>query len=59
MKPATLCINLLPLTPGSSITSSIFGKIFTFQVEAKDSGTDFLVVADRPFFPVQASVRLK
>lgn len=52
-------MNLLPLTPGSSITSSVSGRIFTFQIDVKDSGSDFLVIADKPFFPVQASVRLK
>ena len=59
LEPEAVNMNLLPLTPGSSITSSVSGKVFTFQVDAKDSGTDFLVIADKPFFPVQASVRLK
>ena len=59
IEPESVNMNLLPLTPGSSITSSITGKIFRFQVDAKDSGIDFLVIADKPFFPVQASVRLK
>ena len=59
IEPESVNMNLLPLTPGSSITSSVSGKIFTFQIDAKDSGSDFLVIADKPFFPVQASVRLK
>ena len=59
IEPESVNMNLLPLTPGSSITSSISGRIFTFQVDARDSGIDFLVIADKPFFPVQASVRLK
>ena len=59
IEPESVNMNLLPLTPGSSITSSISGSIFTFQIDAKDSGSDFLVIADKPFFPVQASVRLK
>ena len=59
LEPESVNMNLLPLTPGSSITSSVSGKVFTFQVDAKDSGTDFLVIADKPFFPVQAAVRLK
>ena len=59
LEPESVNMNLLPLTPGSSITSSVSGKVFTFQVDAKDSGTDFLVIADKPFFPVQASIRLK
>ena len=59
LEPESVNMNLLPLTPGSSITSSVSGRIFTFQIDAKDSGADFLVIADKPFFPVQASVRLK
>ncbi len=59
LEPESVNMNLLPLTPGSSITSSVSGKVFTFQVDAKDSGTDFLVIADKPFFPVQASIHLK
>jgi hypothetical protein len=59
LEPESVNMNLLPLTPGSSITSSVSGRIFTFQIDVKDSGSDFLVIADKPFFPVQASVRLK
>lgn len=59
IEPESVNMNLLPLTPGSSITSSVSGKVFTFQVDVKDGGTDFLVIADKPFFPVQAAVRLK
>ena len=59
LEPESVNMNLLPLTPGSSITSSVSGKIFTFQVDVKDAETDFLVIADKPFFPVQAAVRLK
>ena len=59
LEPESVNMNLLPLTPGSSITSTVSGRIFTFQIDAKDSGSDFLVIADKPFFPVQASVRLK
>ena len=59
LEPESVNMNLLPLTPGSSITSSISGRIFTFHVDVRDGGTDFLVIADKPFFPVQASVRLK
>ncbi len=59
LEPESVNMNLLPLTPGSSITSTISGKVFTFQFDVKDSGTDFLVIADKPFFPVQASIRLK
>ena len=59
IEPESVNMNLLPLTPGSSITSSVSGRIFTFHIDTKDSGSDFLVIADKPFFPVQASVRLK
>ena len=59
LEPESVNMNLMPLTPGSPITSSISGRVFTFQVDAKDNGTDFLVIADKAFFPVQASIRLK
>ena len=59
LEPESVNMNLLPLTPGSAITSSVAGKIFTFQVDVRDAETDFLVIADKPFFPVQASIRLK
>ena len=59
LEPESVNMNLLPLTPGSSITSSVSGRVFTFQVDVKDAETDFLVIADKPFFPVQASVHLK
>ena len=59
IEPESVNMNLMPLTPGSPITSSISGRVFTFQIEAKDSEADFLVIADKPFFPVQASIRLK
>ena len=59
LEPESVNMNLMPLTPGSSITSTISGRIFTFQIDVKDSEADFLVIADKPFFPVQAAVRLK
>ena len=59
LEPESVNMKIIPLTPGSAITSSISGRIFTFHVNAKDNGTDFLVIADKPFFPVQASIRLK
>ena len=59
LEPESVNMNLLPLTPGSAITSSVSGRIFTFHVDVKDNETDFLVIADRPFFPAQASIRLK
>ena len=59
LEPESVNMNLMPLTPGSPITSSVSGRIFTFHVDAKDSEADFLVIADKPFFPAQASIRLK
>ena len=59
LEPESVNMNLLPLTPGSAISSFVSGKIFTFQIDAKDNGTDFIVIADKAFFPVQASIRLK
>jgi hypothetical protein len=59
LEPESVNMNLMPLTPGSAITSSISGRSFTFQIDVKDSEADFLVIADKPFFPVQASIRLK
>lgn len=59
LEPESVNMNLMPLTSGATITSTISGRIFTFHVDVKDSEADFLVIADRPFFPVQASVRLK
>ena len=59
IEPESVNMNLMPLTPGSSISSSISGRVFTFQIDVKDSEADFLVIADKPFFPVQAAIRLK
>lgn len=59
LEPESVNMNLMPLTSGATITSTISGRIFTFHVDVKDSEADFLVIADRPFFPVQASIRLK
>jgi len=59
IEPESVNMNLLPLTPGSAITSSVSGRIYTFHIDVKDTGIDFIVIADRPFFPVQASVHLK
>jgi hypothetical protein len=59
LEPESVNMNLMPLTSGATITSTVSGRIFTFHVDVKDSEADFLVIADRPFFPVQASVRLK
>ncbi len=59
LEPESVNMNLMPLTPGSAITSSISGRIFTFHVDVRDAGTDFLVIADKPFFPAQASIHLK
>ena len=59
LEPESVNMNLMPLTPGSSITSSVSGRIFTFHIDVRDGETDFIVIADKPFFPSQASIRLK
>ena len=59
IEPESVNMNLLPLTPGSPITSSVAGRTFTFHVDVRDSEADFLVIADKPFFPDSASIRLK
>ena len=59
LEPESVNINLLPLTPGSSITSSVVGSTYTFLVTIENKESDFLVIADRPFFPDSATIRLK
>jgi len=59
IEPESVNMNLLPLTPGSAITSTIFGKTFTFHFDVENKDTAFLVIADRPFFSSSAAIRLK
>ena len=59
VEPESVNMNLLPLTPGSAITSSITGRTFTFHIDVENKEAAFLVIADRPFFPDSASIRLK
>ena len=59
IEPESVNMNLLPLTPGSAITSTIFGRTFTFHFDVENKDTAFLVIADRPFFPSSAAIRLK
>ena len=59
IEPESVNMNLLPLTPGSAITSSVSGRTFTFHIEVENKDTAFLVIADRPFFPDTAAIRLK
>lgn len=59
LEPESVNMNLLTLTPGSSITSSISGRTFTFHFDVENKETAFLVIADRPFFPSTAAIRLK
>ena len=59
VEPESVNMNLLPLTPGSAITSTITGRTFTFHCDVDNKETAFLVIADRPFFPEQASIQLK
>ena len=59
VEPESVNMNLLPLTPGSAISSSITGRTFTFHVDVENKEAAFLVIADKPFFPDSASIRLK
>lgn len=59
LEPESVNMNLLPLTPGSSISSSVMGRTYTFHINVENKEVDFLVIADHPFFPDSASIRLK
>ena len=59
LEPESVNMNVLLLTPGVNITSSVTGRTLTFQIDVKDAEADFLVIADKPFFPESASIRLK
>ena len=59
LEPESVNMNLMPLTPGSAITSSVVGRTFTFQIDVENMEADFLVIADKPFFPESAAIRLK
>ena len=59
IEPESVNMKLLPLTPGSAITSTISGRTFTFHFDVENKDTAFLVIADRPFFPDAAAIRLK
>ena len=58
-EPESVNMNLLTLTPGSAVTSTISGRTFTFHFDVENKETAFLVIADRPFFPDTAAIRLK
>lgn len=59
LEPESVNMNLLPLTPGSSIASSVSGRTFTFHIAVENKEAAFLVIADKAFFPDKASIRLK
>ena len=59
LEPESVNMNLLPLTPGSSISSSVSGRTFTFHIAVENKEAAFLVIADKAFFPDKASIRLK
>jgi len=59
LEPESVNMNLLQLTYGSSITSTVMGRTFTFHVNVENLDAGFLVIADRPFFPDSVSIRLK
>lgn len=59
LEPESVNMNLLTLTPGSLVTSTISGRTFTFHFDVENRETAFLVIADKPFFPDSAAIRLK
>ena len=59
LEPESVNMNLLPLTPGSSISSSVSGRTFTFHIAVENKEAAFLVIADKAFFPDKAAIRLK
>lgn len=59
VEPESVNMNLLLLSPGTAVTSSITGRTFTFHVSVENKETAFLVIADKPFFPDSAAIRLK
>lgn len=59
VEPESVNMNLLLLSPGTAVTSSITGRTFTFHVSVENKEAAFLVIADKPFFPDSAAVRLK
>ena len=59
LEPESVNMNLLPLTPGAAISSSVSGRTFTFHIAVENKEAAFLVIADKAFFPEKASIRLK
>ena len=65
VEPESVNMNILPFTPGLDIASTVTGRIMKIQStgnEGKDGNNweaDFLVIADKPFFPESLSIRLK
>ena len=59
LEPESVNMNLLPLTPGASISSSVSGRTFTFHIAVENKEAAFLVIADKAFFPDKAAIRLK
>lgn len=59
LEPESVNMNLLPLTPGSSISSSVSGRTFTFHIAVENKEAAFLVIADKAFFPDKAAIHLK
>ena len=59
VEPESVNMNLLLLSPGAAVTSSITGRTFTFHVSVENKEAAFLVIADKPFFPDSAVVHLK
>jgi hypothetical protein len=59
VEPESVNMNLLLLSPGTAVTSTITGRTFTFHVSVENKEAAFLVIADKPFFPDSAAIRLK
>ena len=59
IEPESVNMNLLLLSPGIAVTSTISGRTFTFHVTVENKEAAFLVIAAKPFVPDSASIRLK
>ncbi|GEM_PF-4203025 len=58
VEPDSVNMNLLMLTPGVAASSSIANGRMKFHFAANGTETTFLLFADKPFFPLRASLQL-
>lgn len=58
IEPESVNLNLLMLSPGVSASSSPSNGRMKFFLGASNTETSFLVFADKPFFPLRASINL-